>query len=109
MVGAMEIGTLIKALGGPSVVAADLGMRLSAVGNWTMRNAIPREHHLAVWRLATTKKVPWTPPDATGLVLVPAAVETPSPANDAPKSKSKRATRSTDAAAAAPTSSAKAA
>jgi hypothetical protein len=84
MIVAMRIGRLIKALGGPTVVAAELGMRISTVGNWTMRDAIPGEHHIAVWRLAIAKKVDWTPPTAVGLVLPPPAPPQP-PANDTTK------------------------
>jgi hypothetical protein len=68
----MTTGDLIRSLGGPTSVAAALGLRVQAVGNWTMRGAIPRRHHLSVWRLATKKRVAWTPPDADGLALVPA-------------------------------------
>jgi hypothetical protein len=76
----MDTGELIEALGGPTVVAADLGFRIARVGNWTMRGAIPREHHLAVWRVAMRKNVAWTPPDADGLVLAPAPPPPPTPA-----------------------------
>lgn len=51
------------------MVADELGLRIAAVGNWSLRDAIPREHHIVVWRLAIAKGVPWTPPDAEGLVL----------------------------------------
>lgn len=71
----MRIRALIKALGGPTLVSAELGLGLAQVGNWSFRDVIPREHHIAVWRLATAKNVPWTPPDAEGLMLVPAPAE----------------------------------
>lgn len=80
----MRIGALIKALGGPTAVGRTLGLRVSAVGNWTMRDAIPREHHLAVWRLATAKNIVWTPPDAEGLVLTPAGPPA-QPASSSPR------------------------
>jgi hypothetical protein len=76
----MQIRALIKALGGPSEVAAELGLRIAAVGNWSMRDAIPREHHIAVWRLALKRSVAWTPPDAEGLALA----STPSPETTPP-------------------------
>ena len=72
----MRIGALIRALGGPTVVSNVLGIGVQAVSNWSMRGSIPREHHLALWRLATSQKVPWTPPDATGLILVPVTDDT---------------------------------
>jgi hypothetical protein len=83
----MRIGTLIKALGGPTAVAAALGLRLSTVGNWKMRDAIPREHHLAVWRLAIEKGIAWTPPGGDGLTLIPAAnsPNAPKPPPDGPR------------------------
>lgn len=65
----MRIRELIKALGGPTAVAEELGERIATVGNWSLRDAIPREHHIAVWRIAQRKDVAWTPPDAKGLVL----------------------------------------
>lgn len=69
----MHTGEILKALGGPSAVAKALGLSLPAVSNWTMRNAIASEHHIAIWRLAMTKNVDWAPPGAEGLVLAPAA------------------------------------
>lgn len=73
----MQTGVVIKALGGPTAIAKMLGLSVPAVGNWTMRDEIPREHHLALWRLAMAKNVAWTPPDAVGLVLVPEAEQPP--------------------------------
>ena len=67
----MRIRALIKALGGPTAVAEALGLRVATVGNWSLRDAIPPEHHIAVWRLATAKGIAWTPPDADGLALAP--------------------------------------
>lgn len=98
----MRIRALIKALGGPTFVATELGLRLATVGNWNLRNAIPPEHHIAVWRLAIAKGVHWTPPDATGLALVPdpqpepppqaePPAAGPTPANDAATPSPKRA------------------
>lgn len=83
----MRVRALIKALGGPTVVAEALGQRVATVGNWSLRNAIAPEHHIAVWRLATEKGVDWRPPDADGLVL------TPSAPNSASETRSRRGQR----------------
>lgn len=61
---------IVRALGGPSAVAAELHLGVSAVSNWSKREAIPREHHLRLWRLAQERGIDWTPPDATGLNLI---------------------------------------
>jgi hypothetical protein len=103
----MRIRQLIKALGGQTVLASILGMKVATVGNWSLRDAIPREHHLSVWRVALAKGVAWTPPDAFGTTLVPAPV----PANDATKPKAakksrKRAGKAQASAAIKPTTSA---
>jgi hypothetical protein len=68
----MRVRALIKALGGPTAVAEELGLRVATVGNWSLRDAIAPEHHIAVWRLASARGVAWTPPDGEGLVLAPA-------------------------------------
>ena len=69
----MDQRELIRRLGGPTAVAADLGLRTQAVGNWVMRGSVPREHHLAVWSLALRQGVDWRPPlaEAEDLLLVP--------------------------------------
>jgi hypothetical protein len=79
----MRARQLIKALGGPTVLASTLGMRVATVGNWGLRNTIPRRHHLTLWRLALAKGLAWTPPDFIGMTFV----APPSPANDAVKQK----------------------
>lgn len=68
---AMDTGTLIRRLGGPSAVAAALNLGCTAVSNWSSKDAIPREHHLVIWRMAIRAGIDWTPPDAAGLRLVP--------------------------------------
>ena len=68
----MRVGELIKALGGSTALARTLGLGVTQVSNWGGRNAIPRAHHLVVWRLAIEREIEWTPPDAQGLALVPA-------------------------------------
>jgi hypothetical protein len=65
----MPIRSVIKALGGPSYIASQLGLTVPAVSNWSLRDAIPGKHQLAVWRLARAAGVDWTPPAADGLVL----------------------------------------
>lgn len=63
----MRIRALIKALGGPTVVADELRLKVARVGNWCLRNELPPEHHIAIWRLAIAKGVRWVPPGAEGL------------------------------------------
>jgi hypothetical protein len=82
----MRIRALIKALGGPSVVAAKCGLGMAAVSNWSARDAIAHEHRIVVWRLARAKGIDWRPPGAEELELPPTAPPPP------PKSRSKRAT-----------------
>jgi hypothetical protein len=80
----MRIRALIKALGGPTVVAEALRLKIARVGNWCLRNELPPEHHIAIWRLAIAKGVRWVPPGAEGLQI-------PAPEPPAPK-RTKRAT-----------------
>lgn len=82
----MRVRALIKALGGPTIVADAVGLGIAAVSNWSARDFIAREHQVAVWRLAAAKNIDWTPPDFEGLKLVP--LEDPRPT-------SKRAKRPT--------------
>jgi hypothetical protein len=65
----MGIGSIIQTLGGPKRVAATLGLRASQVSNWTMRDAIPPEHHIVVWRMTTAANIVWTPPHMAGFIL----------------------------------------
>lgn len=67
----MDVRELIKQLGGPSTVAGRLGLGITAVSNWSLRNEIPRTHHLAVWMLTRSSGVTWTPPGAEEYALVP--------------------------------------
>jgi len=67
----MLVRDLIEALGGSGVVARALGLRASAVGNWSLRGEIPGAHHVGVWRLAREAGLEWSPPGAEGFVLTP--------------------------------------
>ena len=77
MMAAMKIDSLIKGLGGPTAVGHALGLSPQRVHNWIVRDSVPAEHHLAVWRLAIERQIDWKPPGADGLSLVaaPAAEE----------------------------------
>jgi hypothetical protein len=66
----MEVSSLIAALGGPTRVAKTLGITTQAVSNWSATRRVPREHHVAVWRMASAAGLDWTPPGAEGLTLV---------------------------------------
>ena len=75
---AMRIRALIKALGGPTYVANELGVALATVGNWSLRNNIPAEYHIPIWRLAMAKDVAWKPPNTDGVLLAPESTAPPS-------------------------------
>lgn len=66
----MEVSELIRRLGGPTKVARVLRITTQAVSNWSAVNRVPREHDVAVWRLATEAGLDWAPPGAEGLALV---------------------------------------
>lgn len=66
----MTDAEFIKALGGPTVVARALGLKVQAVWNWGARETgIPAEHHIPLWALAQEKQIDWTPPKGAGLKL----------------------------------------
>jgi hypothetical protein len=62
----MQVGDLIRAVGGTGRVAERIGCTASAVSQWR-RAGIPREHHLAVWRMALEAGLPWEPPGADAI------------------------------------------
>lgn len=63
----MTIREILHGLGGHQEVARKLGLKRSAPSMWVSRNAIPAEHHLAVWRLALAAGLAWEPPGAAEL------------------------------------------
>lgn len=65
----MDVRTLIRKLGGPSKVAARVGVTPSAVTNWAARDAVSNSHLIAIWRLARETGVDWQPPGAEGFEL----------------------------------------
>ncbi len=75
----MRIRDLINALGGPSVVAAEVGLTVAAVGNWSLRNNLPADYHAPIWRMARKAKVNWTPPGFEGLPPPRKRVDPPEP------------------------------
>ncbi len=66
----MRVRDLINALGGPKKVAGDLGIGISVVGMWSLRDVIAPGHRIGLWRLAVAAKVDWKPKEAEGLALV---------------------------------------
>jgi hypothetical protein len=68
----MDVRTLIHALGGPGVVADEIGTTGKSVSMWGTRGEIPSAFHLSVWKMAIARGVEWTPPGAEGLKIVPA-------------------------------------
>ena len=66
----MTDAELIKALGGPTVVARALGLNVQTVGNWVTRaSGIPAKQHIPLWRMAQAAGIAWTPPKAHGIRL----------------------------------------
>lgn len=63
----MQIKLLIVSLGGNGSVARRCGVTSAAVSNWIGQNAIPREHHLAIWQMALDAGLDWTPPEAEAI------------------------------------------
>ena len=63
----MNAADVINTLGGAADLARLLGHRPGAVRMWAQRNAIPAEHHLALWRLALERGLSWEPPGAAAL------------------------------------------
>ena len=63
----MRIKLLIVQVGGNKAVAERCGVTSNAVSGWIAANAIPREHHLALWDMALAEGLDWTPPKAEGL------------------------------------------
>lgn len=63
----MDVAHLIVGLGGQQRIAELLGLGKSAVGMWVTRGAIPREHHLTLWRLALAAGLSWEPPGADAI------------------------------------------
>lgn len=66
-----SVRDLVRQLGGPQNVAQRLGVTGQAVGNWQLRGAIPRRHHLALWQMAQRAGLEWQPPGTDGLALAP--------------------------------------
>ena len=63
----MTLGECISSLGGQTEVARRLGLGKSAVGMWMHRGAVPREHHLELWRMALEAGLAWEPPGAEAI------------------------------------------
>jgi transcriptional regulator with XRE-family HTH domain len=62
----MSAADLIRGLGGPSRLAAEIGCTTSAVSQWR-NGGIPREHYVTLWRLALAAGLSWEPPGADAI------------------------------------------
>jgi hypothetical protein len=58
---------LFSALGGQRVIADRLGVGVTAVSNWAVRDRLPAQHRLTVWQMALDAGLDWTPPGAEAL------------------------------------------
>jgi hypothetical protein len=58
----MLVHDLISRLGGPTALGSKINAAPKTVSMWSARGAIPREYHLAVWRLAISAGIDWKPP-----------------------------------------------
>ena len=63
----MTLRDLFADLGGQRAVATRLGVGVTAVSNWAVRDRLPAQHRLAVWEMAITAGLDWTPPGAEAL------------------------------------------
>mgnify|MGYP007100166736 FL=1 len=48
-------------------MARVIGCTTSAVSIWGKANAVPREHHMTIWRLALEAGLSWEPPGADAI------------------------------------------
>ncbi|MFN6998892.1 MAG: carph-isopro domain-containing protein [Elioraea tepidiphila] len=63
----MTLRELVAALGGQRIVAERLGVGVTAISNWVVRDRVPAQHRLALWQLALDAGLDWTPPGAEAL------------------------------------------
>ncbi|MBR0678099.1 helix-turn-helix domain-containing protein [Roseomonas alkaliterrae] len=63
----MVLRELVSALGGQRVVAERLGVGVTAVSNWVVRDRVPAQHRLTLWQMALDAGLDWTPPGAEAL------------------------------------------
>jgi hypothetical protein len=63
----MRLRDLFTALGGQRTVADRLGVGVTAVSNWSVKDRLPAEHRLTVWQMALDAGLDWTPPGAEAL------------------------------------------
>lgn len=61
----------MQALGGVRDCATSCRVGTTAVFNWAAANKVPPAHHAALWRLAQSRGVSWTPPGFEGVRLLP--------------------------------------
>ena len=67
-----NVRDLIKFLGGPTIVAREIGSIATTVFSWGAKNKIGRGFHIPLWRMAVAKRIDWRPPEAEGLILADA-------------------------------------
>jgi hypothetical protein len=65
------VSSLIKDLGGPTVVARALGCAVNVIGNWPARGNVPWHHHDALLKFAASLGKPLTREDLRKLAPVP--------------------------------------
>ncbi len=68
-----DIRFIVRALGGPSVVAARLGISTQAVVSMMNRNAVPPRHDCKLLQLCVGQGVYWRPPGWDSRILLRAA------------------------------------
>lgn len=63
---AMNIKTILQALGGPAAVGRRLGVRSQAVSLWAIKGRVPADRVPALLRLARERGVPLAPEQLRG-------------------------------------------
>lgn len=67
----VEVGELVRRLGGTGNVARANDVSASAVSQWIADGRIPAAREIAMWRMARDAGIDWAPPSAEGLALIP--------------------------------------
>jgi len=72
---ASDLRAVVKALGGPGVVARALGTSGPNVGNWQIAGEVAASWRLEFWRLCAARGIAWHPPgfETVRLVVTEAA------------------------------------
>lgn len=67
---AMTDTEFLRSLGSAAAVAELLGAKRSAVSMWIVRDSIPTDYHIALWRLAQDRGLSWRPPGADSVEII---------------------------------------